>query len=267
MVACRPAVRSASVSRCQARARSLRAIAVVAIFLPRRRAIACVGGGVVGVPPGGLRGLAQDPSQPRRALLGDVAVPDGAVRAADGRGEPGPGGQLARRAEPGDVTDLGEDDQRGEVPDAGQLRQDLDPRVGPGALADLDIEPVDRDLQGIDQRQVVLDHLPRDRRERERGEPAPAGPAPAAGRPVMTVVGQDSVDPVAQQRPQPHQLGAVPQQRPQLPHRRRRDPRLREQVRAEQLRQDRGVDLIVFQPRAAASSANSSGVTRSSVTQ
>src|SRR5258706_1237214 len=34
------AARSASVSRCQARARSLRAIAVVAIFLPRRRAMA-----------------------------------------------------------------------------------------------------------------------------------------------------------------------------------------------------------------------------------
>ncbi len=34
------AVRSASASRCQARARSLRAMAVVAIFLPRRRAMA-----------------------------------------------------------------------------------------------------------------------------------------------------------------------------------------------------------------------------------
>jgi hypothetical protein len=34
------AARSASVSRCQARASSLRAIAVVAIFLPRRRAMA-----------------------------------------------------------------------------------------------------------------------------------------------------------------------------------------------------------------------------------
>jgi hypothetical protein len=40
VVACTSAVRSASVSRCQARVRSLRAIAVVAIFLPRRRAIA-----------------------------------------------------------------------------------------------------------------------------------------------------------------------------------------------------------------------------------
>ena len=34
------------------------------------------------------------PPQPGRALLGDVAVADGAVRAADGGGEPGPGGEL-----------------------------------------------------------------------------------------------------------------------------------------------------------------------------
>jgi hypothetical protein len=62
------------------------------------------------------------------------------------------------------------------------------------------------------------------------------------------MVGQDRVDPVAQQRPQPHQLDAVPQQRPQLAHLQRRDPRLRQQVRAQQLRQDRGVDLVVLQP-------------------
>ena len=105
-----------------------------------------------------------------------------------------------------------------------------------------------RHLQGIDQRQVVLDRLPRDGREIERGEPGPAPPAPAPGRAVMTVVGQHGVDPVPQQRPQPHQLGAVPQQRPQLPHRRRRDPRLRQQVRAQQLCQDRGIDLVVLQP-------------------
>jgi len=35
-------------------------------------------------------------------------VPDGAVAAADGGGEPGPGGQLARRGEPADVTGLGQ---------------------------------------------------------------------------------------------------------------------------------------------------------------
>ena len=64
----------------------------------------------------------------------------------------------------------------------------------------------------------------------------------------MAVVGQDGVDPVAQQGPQPDQLGPVPQQRPELAHRRRRDPRLRQQVRAQQLRQDRRIGLVVLQP-------------------
>jgi hypothetical protein len=62
------------------------------------------------------------------------------------------------------------------------------------------------------------------------------------------VVGQDGVDPVAQQRPQPHQLRTVAQRRPQLAHRRRGYPRLRQQVRAQQLRQDRRIDLVVLQP-------------------
>jgi hypothetical protein len=49
----------------------------------------------------------------------------------------------------------------------------------------------------------------------------------------VAVVGQHGVDPVAQQGPQPDQLDPVPQQSPQLAHRRRRDPRLREQVGAQ----------------------------------
>src|SRR5205809_2570277 len=61
-----------------------------------------IAGGELGWAFGGLRGLAQDPPDPDRALLGDVPVPDGAVRAAHRRGEPGPGRQLAGRAEPGD---------------------------------------------------------------------------------------------------------------------------------------------------------------------
>jgi len=44
------------------------------------------------------------------------------------------------------------------------------------------------------------------------------------------------VDPVLQQRPQPDQLRPVPQQRPQLPDGGRRDPRLGQQVGAQQLR-------------------------------
>jgi hypothetical protein len=56
------------------------------------------------------------------------------------------------------------------------------------------------------------------------------------------------VDPVAQQGAQPHQLRTVPQQRPQLPHLRRGDPRLRQQIRAQQLSQDRRINLVVLQP-------------------
>jgi hypothetical protein len=52
------------------------------------------------------------------------------------------------------------------------------------------------------------------------------------------------VDPVLLLGAQPDQPGPVPQQRPQLPDRRRGDPRLREQVRAQQLGQDRRVDLV-----------------------
>ena len=81
------------------------------------------------------------------------------------------------------------------------------------------------------------------------GQPAAARPGPVAGGPVIAVVGGDRVDPVAQLGAEPDQAGPVPQQRPELAHLRRRDPRLGQQVRAQQLRQDRGVDLVVLQPR------------------
>ena len=116
-----------SASRCQARVSSLREIAMVAIFFPRRLAMAGVGGGEVRGPLGGLRGLVHHPPQPRRALPGDVPVPDFEVRAPHRRGQPGPAGQLAGAAEPGDVADLGHHDQRGELPDPGQRPEHLDP--------------------------------------------------------------------------------------------------------------------------------------------
>ena len=132
-------------------------------------------------------------------------MPDGAVRAAHGGGEPGPGRQLARRAEPGDIPNFGEDDQRGERPDARELGEHLDPRVGLRPLVNLPVEPVDRDLQGIDQGQVVLT-TSRDAAVRSSARVSRGPSAPAAGRPVMTMVGQDGVDPVARQGPQPDQL-------------------------------------------------------------
>jgi len=63
------------------------------------------------------------------------------------------------------------------------------------------------------------------------------------------VVGGDRVDPVTLLGAEPDQAGPVPQQPAQLTHVRRGDPRLRQQVRAQQLRQDRGVDFVVLQPR------------------
>jgi hypothetical protein len=62
------------------------------------------------------------------------------------------------------------------------------------------------------------------------------------------MVGGDRVDPVALLGADPDQAGPVPQQRAELAHLRRGYPRLGQQVRAQQLRQDRGVDLVVLQP-------------------
>jgi hypothetical protein len=67
--------------------------------------------------------------------------------------------------------------------------------------AHLLVEPVDPDLQRVDHRQVVLDHLAGHRRQFQAAEPGPARAAPAPDRPVLAVIGQDGVDPVAQQRP------------------------------------------------------------------
>ena len=56
------------------------------------------------------------------------------------------------------------------------------------------------------------------------------------------------MDPVTQLRAEPDQADPVPDHRAELADGRRGDPRLRQQVRAEQLRQGRGVDLVVLQP-------------------
>ena len=77
----------------------------------------------------------------------------------------------------------------------------------------------------------------------------------------MTVVGDDGVDPVAQQGPQPHQRHPVAQQRPQLAHRRRGDPRLRQQVRPQQLGEIAASALSFFS-RAEAIALHRDGCTR-----
>jgi len=63
------------------------------------------------------------------------------------------------------------------------------------------------------------------------------------------VVRGDRVDPVPLLGAEADQADPVPDQGAELADLRRGDPRLGQQVRAEQLRQDGGVDLVVLQPR------------------
>ena len=133
------------------------------------------------------------------------------LRAADGGSQPRPAGQLAGAAEPGDVADLGHHDQRGELPDPGQRPQHLDPRVAPGVLVQLAVDPVNHRGQAIDHRQAVRNDLPRRRRQVQLGQPAAARAGPVAGTAVIAVVGGDRVDPVALLGADPDQAGPVPQ--------------------------------------------------------
>jgi len=75
------------------------------------------------------------------------------------------------------------------------------------------------------------------------------------------VVGGDRVDPVTLLGAEPDQAGPVPQQRAELAHLRRGDPRLGQQVGPQQLRQDRGIDRSFFS-RAEAIALHRSGCTR-----
>src|SRR5499427_9626503 len=75
-------------------------------------------------------------------------------------------------------------------PAPGSWGKDFHPRVAACLLVHLPVQPVDRDLQGVDERQVVVDDLAGDRSQWQRGEPGPARAAPAPFGPAVTVVGQ-----------------------------------------------------------------------------
>ena len=75
------------------------------------------------------------------------------------------------------------------------------------------------------------------------GQPAAARAGQVAAGPVVAEIGHHRVDPVTLLGAEPDQPGPVPEQRAELAHLCRGDPRLREQVRAQQLRQDRGAGL------------------------
>ena len=235
---------------------------MAAIFFPRRLAMLEQAAAKSRGPPGGLRGRVHDPPQPRRALPGDVPVPDFEVRAPHRRGQPGPAGQLAGAAEPGDAADLGHHDQGGELPDAGQRPEHRDPRVAPGVLVQPAVDPADDRSQAADDRQAAGDDLPRHRRQVQPGQPAAARAGPVAGGPVIAMAGGDRVDPVALPGTDPDQAGPVPQQRPELAHPRRGYPRLGQQAGAQQLRQDRGAGPLSFFSRAEAIALHRSGCTR-----
>lgn len=73
-----------------------------------------------------------------------------------GLGSKADAGLLADGREPGDVPDLGEDDQGGELAHPGQRRQHLDPGIGPGALVQLGIEPIDQRHQAAGDRPAAV---------------------------------------------------------------------------------------------------------------
>jgi hypothetical protein len=130
-----------SLSRCQARVSSLRAIAMVeSAYLavwrwprgwrrsPGDRLAVCAAWFMAHRShtepcPGCARA---GPSAPSR------------TRSASGR----PSWPACGAAEPGDIADLGHHHQRGELPDAEQRRERLDPRVGLGVLVQLGVEPL-----------------------------------------------------------------------------------------------------------------------------
>jgi hypothetical protein len=76
------------------------------------------------------------------------------------------------------------------------------------------------------------------------------------------VVRGDRVDPVAQLGAEPDQGDPVPQQHPELADIRGRELRLGQQVRPQQLRQDRGAGPCRSSPRAEAMALHRSGCTR-----
>jgi hypothetical protein len=69
----------------------------------------------------------------------------------------------------------------------------------------LPVEPAGHGFQRAGQAQAVADQLAEVAGSSREASQARPGPPPAHGRPVMTMLGQHRVDPVAQQGPQPHQ--------------------------------------------------------------
>jgi hypothetical protein len=108
----------------------------------------------------------------------------------------------------------------------------------------LAVDLVDQRRRAVDDRQGIGDDLPRRRGQVQFGQPAAARTGPLARGPVIAVVRGDRMDLVPQLGAEPDLADPVPQQRAELAHLRRGDPRFGQQVRPQQLRQDGRVDLV-----------------------
>jgi hypothetical protein len=117
----------------------------------------------------------------RRALPGDVPVPDFEVRAAHGRVSPAQAASL--RALPKRLTQPISASMTSAVnsPTPGSVRSTLTRGSAFACRCSSPPGPLDQRCQGVDDRQAVGDDLPRRGRQVQLSQPAAARPGPVAG--------------------------------------------------------------------------------------
>jgi hypothetical protein len=197
-----------------------------------------VGAGELGGPSGGLGCLVEDPPQVRRALPGDACR---TVRSGPRTVGVSPAQLASLRALPKRVMSPISASITSAVncPMPGSAVSTL---TRGSALACARTSPSSRSIvTATASREARLSvMISRDTGGRAGlGQPAAAGPGPVAAGPVVSVIGGHRMDPVLQLGAEPDQADPVPQQRAQLAHLRRGDPRLGQQAGPQQLRQDR----------------------------
>jgi hypothetical protein len=88
--------------------------------------------------------------------------------------EPRPGAQLAGGGEAADVAELGQQRHRGDPPDPGQGHERADARIGLGASAQVALHPGHHGVDGVDERQPVVDQGALDGRQVQGCQPGSA---------------------------------------------------------------------------------------------
>jgi hypothetical protein len=132
------------------------------------------------------------------------------------------------RGEPRHVADLGHEHRRPHWADPGDGLDRPIPLVAGEPGGDPPVGQPDLDVEGVDQAQVGIHPGPVGPIQRRCGElGAPARPEQILDLQVQALLGQYRVHPGLEPGPDLHQLGPMPDQLAQLPHRRRRQPRLR----------------------------------------